>query len=209
MANPWLEIPAADYEGHMASKQVGQLQVLSRLFQVTLEAYRPSSVAVLGCCTGNGFEHINPEVTRRVVGIDINGDYLEVLKQRHGKRIDTSEIFQHNILQAPVPCPPVDLVFAALVFEYLTLPVALEHLCPLVRPGGLLIAGLQLPSEHSATITETGFSSLKKLSSIMKLVDPESFCNVASINGFEVISREEIPLLQGKKLFAGTFQKME
>jgi hypothetical protein len=27
---------------------------------------------VLGCATGNGFEHIDPLVTRRVVEIDIN-----------------------------------------------------------------------------------------------------------------------------------------
>jgi ABC-type sugar transport system substrate-binding protein len=30
----------------------------------------------VGCAAGNGFEHVDPRVTRTVVGIDINPDYL-------------------------------------------------------------------------------------------------------------------------------------
>jgi len=72
MTNPWHTIQAEDYEGHMASPDVGQLQVLNKLFKTVLEEQRPVSVAILGCSTGNGFEHIDTAITRRVVGIDIN-----------------------------------------------------------------------------------------------------------------------------------------
>ena len=61
MTNPWLTIPAEDYEAHMASPEVGQLQVLNQLFKMVLEEHRPESLAVLGCSTGNGFEHIDPQ----------------------------------------------------------------------------------------------------------------------------------------------------
>ena len=205
MDNPWLEIPAADYEGHMAAPEVGQLQALNLLFKTTLERYRPHSVAVLGCCTGNGFEHIDGAVTRRVLGIDINGAYLDVLRERHSSKIDGLEIFQHDIAQAPVPAPPVDLLFGALVFEYLPIAEAWRNLRALVRRDGILIAALQMPSDHSSTITETGYESLKKLAPIMNLVDPEEFGHFAGENGFRELRADDIPLKQGKRLFVGYY----
>jgi hypothetical protein len=70
--NPWLSIPAADYEAHMASPEVGQLQFLNAVFKETLARQRPKSLLVPGCATGNGFEHIDFTVTRRIVAVDIN-----------------------------------------------------------------------------------------------------------------------------------------
>ena len=49
MTNPWLTISAEDYEAHMASPEVGQLQLLNQLFKTVLEAHRPSSLAIVGC----------------------------------------------------------------------------------------------------------------------------------------------------------------
>jgi len=48
MSNPWLNIPLADYEGHMCSPEVQQLDALSELFGVALGRCLPASVAVLG-----------------------------------------------------------------------------------------------------------------------------------------------------------------
>jgi len=66
MTNPWLGIPAADYEAHMALPEVGQARALAALFASALEEYAPESLAVPGCATGNGFEHIDASKTRRV-----------------------------------------------------------------------------------------------------------------------------------------------
>jgi hypothetical protein len=65
--NPWLTIPLADYEAHMALPQVGQAQLLADLFAAELRERSPSSVAVLGCAGGNGFEHAPAAL--RVVGV--------------------------------------------------------------------------------------------------------------------------------------------
>lgn len=70
--NPWLAIPEADYVGHMASAEVGQRQALNAIFRQTLARYAPARLLVLGCSTGNGFEHIDPAVTAGVTGIDVN-----------------------------------------------------------------------------------------------------------------------------------------
>ena len=50
MPNPWLTIPLADYEAHMALAEVAQAQFLARTLGALIDA-RPQarSVAVLGC----------------------------------------------------------------------------------------------------------------------------------------------------------------
>jgi len=76
MRNPWLDIPLADYEDHMALAEVAQAQLLAGFFGEALREYSPQSVAVIGCAGGNGFEKIDPGITKRVAGIDINPDYI-------------------------------------------------------------------------------------------------------------------------------------
>lgn len=56
MKNPWLAIPLADYEGHMALPAVGQARMLADLFESLLREFLPQSVAIIGCAGGNGFE---------------------------------------------------------------------------------------------------------------------------------------------------------
>jgi hypothetical protein len=82
-SNPWLEIPAGDYEGHMGSPQVGQLQMLNSLFKRVLAETHPAAMVVLGCATGNGFEHFDPAVTRYILGVDINPAYLAITRERY------------------------------------------------------------------------------------------------------------------------------
>ena len=76
MRNPWLDIPDVDYVGHMSSPTVNQRPVLSRLMGEALESVRPRTMLVLGCSTGDGLEHVNPEVTSCVTVVDLNPAYL-------------------------------------------------------------------------------------------------------------------------------------
>ena len=80
MKNPWLRIPASDYEAHMALPEVAQAQALSKMMASVFTEYAPTSIAVIGCTTGNGFQHIDTKHTRRIVGIDINPAYLTVIE---------------------------------------------------------------------------------------------------------------------------------
>lgn len=72
VSNPWLAVPLSDYEGHMNSQSVQQLGALRELFGRALAYTRPESVAVLGAAGGNGLEQMDPAITRRVCGIDVN-----------------------------------------------------------------------------------------------------------------------------------------
>lgn len=205
--NPWLKIPAHEYEGHMASSDVGQLQVLNNLFESAMREFRPSSLAVFGCSTGNGFEHISPVVTKRVVGLDINPSYLAILKQRFSRRLPNLSLMEHDFASASFHMEPVCMIFAALVFEYVDTDHALHNIAKYLLPGGTLIAALQLPSRESPTVTPTQYTSLEALASIMKLVDIDTFSRTCSREGLVQVRTQRIPLKRGKVLFVGYYEK--
>src|SRR5262249_13357950 len=138
MTNPWLEIPEADYAGHMSSEEVSQLQALGSIFHAALSLFAPADVLVLGCSSGNGFEHIDPQVTHRVTGIDINPTYLELLAKRFPStgfelRLECVDLASHTL-----PSDRFDLIHAPLIFEYLDWWELLPRVACSLRSGGLL-----------------------------------------------------------------------
>jgi len=60
----------------MALPEVAQTQALSKLMASVLKEDTPESLAVIGCTTGSGFEHIDHAHTHRAVGVDVNAAYL-------------------------------------------------------------------------------------------------------------------------------------
>ncbi len=66
----------------MNSPRVAQLDALADLFEETLRKCSPDSVAILGIAGGNGLSRIDPSVTTRIVGVDINPTYLEAVCNR-------------------------------------------------------------------------------------------------------------------------------
>jgi ubiquinone/menaquinone biosynthesis C-methylase UbiE len=116
--SPWRHVIAADYDRHMASPEVGQEPILDSIFEEVLRRYRPRSLAVPGCGTGSGFRHIDPAVTYRVVGVDINGGFLDALRQRHGARLSGLKLIAADLQTLDQPPGQFDLVHAVLVFEH-------------------------------------------------------------------------------------------
>jgi hypothetical protein len=56
-------------ENHMSLPDVAQAQAFKSLMASPLRVYRPDSIAVMDCSTGNGFGHIDPYHARRASGI--------------------------------------------------------------------------------------------------------------------------------------------
>jgi SAM-dependent methyltransferase len=144
MNNPWLDVPLSDYEAHMSLPTVAQAEMLAAQFSDALRMFLPESVAVIGCAGGNGFDRI-PSATKRVVGVDINPSYIASASFRYQGSIPGLEFHVADIQSAPLAFDPVDLIFAALVFEYVSLPAALSNLSRVCRPGGRLVSVLQQP----------------------------------------------------------------
>jgi SAM-dependent methyltransferase len=205
--NPWLTIPASDYESHMSSTEVGQLSVLNHTLADVLASFSPRSVAVLGCSTGNGFEHIDPNVTHRVVGIDLNPDYLDILARRHKHSLPGLELVCADLASCRFGAHSFDLIHGALIFEYVNPKSLLPELARWLRPDGVLSVVLQLPSPVSKMVSKTPYASLRSLESIMRLVEPSLFRDLAWRCGLAMFQSREVNLKLGKRFHVAYYRK--
>jgi SAM-dependent methyltransferase len=207
MESPWLQIPLTDYEAHMAASNVDQAILLADAFSEVLQRFRPASVAVIGCAGGNGFDRIDPRMTPRVVGVDINPEYLEATAQRHAGRFRDMVLCNADIGAEGLNLEPVNLSYAALVFEYVDVSRALGNLFSLCREGGHLVTVLQLPSAALAAITPTAIASIVRLAPAMKLVDPSALAEVAQGIGFALLDSARVTSSAGKPFAVQVYQR--
>jgi len=209
MTNPWLKIPASDYEGHMDSPDVAQLSFLAQAFRESLEKYDSSSIALLGCATGNGLDYINNSVTRRLTAIDINPEYLEVLRQRYLERVPGLEVIKADLEIYTGENRAYSLIFAGLIFEYLRPQVLLQRIAGWLRPGGVMVSILQLPAQNSGKVSETPYKSLRALDSIMNLISSDRFKGMANEAGLRETEAKTFTLESGKPFYIGTYKRSE
>lgn len=190
----------------MALPAIGQAEMLAGAFETVLREFLPASVAVVGCAGGNGFDRIRTDVTTRVVAADINPEYVQTVSERYAERIPGLELLVADVQASPLDCAPVDLVFAALVLEFVSPERALPHLRALCRPNGVLVVVLQLPSATVATVTPSPFVSLLALVPVMQLVPPERLQRVALDAGFARVRSTEVSLPSGKSFSVNIFR---
>jgi hypothetical protein len=206
MSRPWLSIPLEDYEGHMSAIEVGQLSVLAELFGDVLKRCRPESVAIVGVAGGNGLEAIDPSVTKRIVGVDINHRYLEAVEQRFGTLAGVELHWCDLTTQAP-QVAPVALVHAALLFEHTGLDSTLDNVLSLVESDGLLSVVLQLPSAEAKDVATTKYTSLQSVKQQFALIDIAGFQLEMAAKGFQIIEEDNRPLPAGKAFWCGLFAR--
>lgn len=201
MPSPWLEVPLADYEGHMA--HVGQAALLDRVLREALAALEPRSIAVLGAAGGNGFEHLSETPLDRCVAVDINPDYLDELERRYAGRVAGLEVICGDLADPALDFDPVDYVHAALIVEYVNPVALLRRTAGWPNPGGWLGVVLQLPGGGS--VSPSPFASLQRLGPGMALCDPENFRRMAEAAGFAFMAQQVDALPGGKQFLAARF----
>jgi hypothetical protein len=204
--NPWQEIPLADYEAHMQSDAVGQASVLSAIFAEVLELRRPASVAVLGIAGGNGLERIDQSLTTRVVGVDLNPQYITTVRERFA-HIAWLELYAADLAKDTLAVAPVELVHSALVFEHAGLGLCLENALGMMAPKGALSVVVQLPSTESQFVGSSGVTSMSKISSHFKLVDPTALTSTLAKHGLQLIHENTRAVPAGKQLWLGVFAR--
>jgi len=198
MSNPWLEIAEVDYVGHMSSPAVNQRPVLKRLLGDALESALPGAVLVLGCSTGNGLEHVDSTVTRRVMGVDINPAYLRRLVERFPNPGFALDVRCADLAGYAFAREAFDLVHAGLVLEYVEWSPLLPRLAETLRAGGTFSVVLQRPSVSSPAVTPTGFTSLRSLESLFHFVEPDVLVAQARNVGLALEYRRTEPLESAK-----------
>lgn len=206
LRSAWLQVPLADYEGHMSAPGVEQLAPLKELFARLLAATTPVSVGILGVAGGNGLEAIDSQVTRRIVGVDVQPEYLEAVSRRHAA-LPGLELHCLDLASERICSPPVDLVHAALVLEHAGTDLCLDNAVEWVAPGGWLSVVLQLPSTVEQGVSATGFASLLTLKERFQLIEPSWLTATLEERGFSLERQDCWPLPSGKGFWHGVFRK--
>ena len=101
---------------------------------------------------------------------------------------------------------PVDLIYAALVFEYVDVKLTLQSLRSVCRPNGILAVVLQQPSHSVTAVSPSPFVSLQSLAPVMRLVSPDALCTEAEHAGFILKASHPLSLPSGKEFAVLVFQ---
>jgi SAM-dependent methyltransferase len=142
--DPWLDIPAGEYEAHM--RAVGQAEVLRETFARVVAETRPARVAVLGCTTGADLALLDPNATELAVGVDINPSYIEIAAHRLRRWGDRLRLVTGDVARVELPPGPYDLVHVALLLEYVDPDVVFDRAHSWLGPAGTLSVVTQEPA---------------------------------------------------------------
>ena len=209
MDNVWNTIPLEDYELHMQHETVGQLHLLSDLTKKYLEKLSPDIVLFLGIAGGNGLEHIDNKVTSQVFGIDINQNYLNETKKRFKDQIPNLNLINIDISSRKTEkITKANVIWAALIFEYVETDTCFEFINNNIQENGYLIVTIQ-ENNGVSSVSQTGIETIKSAGKIFRLVSESDLLSVADKFGFCKIDFEENVLPNKKSLKTYTFLKKD
>jgi SAM-dependent methyltransferase len=115
--------------------------------------------------------------------VDLNGLYLQEARNRFGKTFRALELVEGDIQNDAIAFDPVELIYAALMLEYVNVDATFSQLHRLLSPGGTLVTVIQLSNAAIPAVTPSPDSSLQSLESIMRFIAPEFLPEVARRNG--------------------------
>jgi len=204
--NPWCEVPAEQYEGHMGPAGVDQLRPLSAVLGGALAELRPNRLLVLGVATGNGLEHVDPAATRRVVGVDVNEAYLALTRERHRSLGSGLELHCDDAAELELEPGSFDLIWAGLFLEHVDPARLVPRMAGWLAPGGWLVAALQLPG-GGGPVTPSRFPAIHALAGHMRLVDPNQLGAQLVAQGLRPRAAEQLSIAGGKALHVARWQR--
>ena len=207
MENPWLSIPLAEYEGHMALPEIGQAEMLASELEFAVRRYSPKSVAVIGCAGGNGLDRLVESGIERIVGIDINPAYVQTVRRRFRSRIPGLELHVADIQSMLPQIAPVNLIFAALILEYVDVPMTMRSFQNLCAPDGALVVILQAASPNVEKTSPSPYKSIQLHAPAMRLLDQGDVQERAVAAGFSLASSRVVSLRSGKDFVVLCFGK--
>lgn len=198
MNNPWEKILLSDYESHMSLDTVMQLQELKNMMKSQFESYDTNSLMILGIAGGNGLEHISKEKFNKVYGVDINEEYLKVVKERYGDIDGVLECLKVDLINEAYKLPHVQFIIANLLVEYIGY-VCFKEVIKQVNPK--YVSCIIQINKSDAWVSESpyihAFDSLEVVHNEMR--EDELICHMKEI-GYKSIERVENELPNGKSL---------
>jgi len=124
----------------MGHENVRQLEMLSRIFGEQLSLVADISepvVAVLGITSGNGLENIEAGRYKKIIGVDINEEYLDICRERYN-RLPELELHQIDLMTEKDHAVDIlkqcDLITANLVVKHIHLDNFMDIVGRLEKP---------------------------------------------------------------------------
>ena len=149
-----------------------------------------------------GTARFKAEGAKQIVAVDINDEYLGILKKRFRSSLPGLQVMCADATRVDIEPGSLDHVHAGLILEYVKTKPLLKRAASWLKTGGVLSVILQLPSEESGPVTDTPFDSLKLLEPAMRLADPAEVTAEAHNLGLSRRKSFDVELMQGKKFQA-------
>jgi hypothetical protein len=200
--SPWSVVQAVDYERWMGPEGLDQLAPLSALFQEAVLAAQPDRLLLAGCATGNGLEHVDPSVTRRIVAVDLNLQYLGMARQRFFHLGPSLELYNADVEGFRARPASFDLVHAGLVLEWLHPEVLVRRVVEWLAERGTCSVVLELAGGEGPVPPTPALAAVTRA---MRRVKPEELAELFETYGLGLRRQKEIPLRHGRRFWHGTF----
>ncbi len=197
MKNPWLDVDLSDYVNHMSSPEVGQYQMINECFRNLLSKFNPEKIFVPGCTIGNGFEYINWQKVKKVTALDVNPDFLKVLREKFPDK-ECLEIITGDFNTYSGKGWKYDLIFAALFFEYVDIKSALYKFREMMNKSCVLFSIIQLPDAGQSKVSQSRYKSLEKLGPYITLISWKEFDKEINDAGLKIVQGTKRTLVNGK-----------
>lgn len=197
VTNPWEELPLSDYENHMKSDPVMQLQAMNQMMQGQFHAYPVHSAMILGVAGGNGLEHIDASKFQKVYGVDINRTYLRTVQERYPNISHILECIPLNLLEDTHQLPKAELLIANLLIEYIGYD-CFQKAVEQVQPQYVSCV-IQINTDDAWVSASPYIHAFDSLDSVHHQIEEASLVHILKRIGYQLIKRLEHPLPNGKK----------
>lgn len=206
MSNPWENVNLSDYENHMKLDSVMQLQTINQLMNEQFNSYPVTNVMVLGIAGGNGLEHIETDKYKKVYGVDVNCEYLNMVRTRYQNLSEVLELLHKDLTKESNLLPTSEFIVANLLIEYIGYD-AFRKTVLTVKPKYVSTI-IQINSDEDVWVSESPYIHVfDELDTIHYPIREDKLITVMDEIGYNFINNKPISLPNGKRLVKIDFKR--
>lgn len=196
--NPWEEISLSDYENHMSLDSVKQLQAMNDMMKTQFERYPVTTVSIFGIAGGNGLNNVGKKFSK-IYGIDINEEYLSVVKERYSDLEGVLECLKIDLINDSDSVPEAELVIANLLIEYIGYAAFTKAV---VKSNAKYVSCIiQINCDEGTWVSDSPYiHAFDCLDSVHHQMEETALIGAMKSIGYRFTNSEEHLLPNGKKL---------
>lgn len=206
MSNPWEKLKLEHYEGHMQYENVYQAQMLNSIMNKQINELPAKTICILGISGGNGLEHVNIDRISKIIGIDINIEYLSACRSRFPALNDILDLVHTDLTLPCSKIPDMEIIIANLVIEYLGIDI-FKNL--MEKNKSKYLSCVIQQSCNNSFVSSTPFDKyFSDISHVHNDIDKERLIQVLKSIGLHPTLIEEIEMPNNKILLRMDFKRM-